>query len=106
MLSNNKNNMDDIIKTLIRQTARWTAASIQDSNAFISMLHANYAVGYYQALMDITTPDNVQRVSGVDMDKLKKRIIFAQDRAAQILIQKCPGYKPRDEWLSKIAMEY
>ena len=38
------------LKALIRQTARWTAASQQDKSPMISLLHANYGAGYLQAL--------------------------------------------------------
>ena len=97
---------DNDIKKLFRQTARWSAASEQDENPFIALLHANYGVGYLSALLDITKPSDIENVIGVDMSRFYSEILAIQDIAAKRMINVCPDYKPKNEWLSKLAVEY
>ena len=46
---------------MIRQTSRWAVASEQDKSPMISVLHANYAVGYLQALQDIASEKEINK---------------------------------------------
>lgn len=48
-------------QALIRQIARWTVASQQDTSPMIALLHANYAAGYLQALELITTEQEINQ---------------------------------------------
>ena len=35
-----------VVKSLLRQSARWTVAARQDKNPLIAVLHANYGAAY------------------------------------------------------------
>lgn len=46
----NKEKINNIIKTLVRQSARWSVAASQDTNIMIAVLHSNYGAGYLWVL--------------------------------------------------------
>ena len=82
------------IQALIRQTARWTAASQQDKAPMIAVLHANYGAGYLQALETIATENEINQF--VDLRQLRVKVYGAQDKAALKAISVCPQYMGED----------
>src|SRR5580704_18335015 len=76
--SSDSNFKFNTIKTLVRQSARWSTAATQDSNPLISVLHANYGAGYLWALQDIATDQDVYSATGVDFLKLRDAITKVQ----------------------------
>ena len=98
--------MDEIIKTLVRQTSRWSAAALQDKSPLIAVLHANYGAGYLWALKDVATADQIKRVTNIDLLKFEKEITSIQDKVTKNAIHVCPEYNPTNNvYLSKIAGE-
>ena len=98
--------LDEIIKTLVRQTSRWSAAALQDKSPLIAVLHANYGAGYLWALKDIATAEQIKRVTNIDLLKFEKEITSIQDRVTKNAIRVCPDYNPTNNaYLSKIAGE-
>ena len=95
----------DIIKTLLRQSARWSTAATQDKAPMIAVLHANYGAGYLYALMDIATPEEIESVTGVDIMKYKSAITGAQDAATVAAISKCPEFGPEPSYLTSLGGE-
>ena len=91
------------ITTLLRQTARWLTASFNDTNPYISNLHANYAQGYIMALTDIYPDEMIQKVSGVDTFTLKKEVSRGQDNSVRKLVSVCPQGRPKQEFLARLA---
>lgn len=82
------------LQALIRQTARWTAASQQDKSPMISLLHANYGAGYLQALELIATENEINNF--VSLQKLRLKVYSAQDKAAQRVFASCPNFLGND----------
>lgn len=78
------------IKILLRQISRWSVASEQDKSPMIAVLHANYAVGYLQALTDIATEKEINKY--LDFDKFKWQIYKIQDDAVKKAVKVCPQY--------------
>jgi hypothetical protein len=93
------------IETLTRQAARWTTASLQDENAMISLLHANYGMGYLSALHDIATDRQIEDVTGIDIHQFQKEITDAQDKATMRMVKLCPDFAPKRSYLTDIAKE-
>ena len=91
------------IKKLVRQTARWSTAAEQDENAMIAVLHANYGAGYLWAVKDIATPAQIMDATGVDVQTLEAHVTTVQDNATRKMATLCPGYAPKDSYLSRIA---
>jgi hypothetical protein len=85
---------DGNIEALIRQIARWTVASQQDTSPMISLLHANYAAGYLQALELVATEKQINIFQ--DLQTLRKKVYGAQDTAIQKVISACPNYTGTD----------
>ena len=77
-------------QALIRQIARWTVASQQDTSPMIALLHANYAAGYLQALELITTEQEINQFSS--LQELRKQVYQTQDKAARQVVASCPNY--------------
>jgi hypothetical protein len=81
---------DNYIKILLRQTARWSVAAEQDESPMIAVLHANYAVGYLQALTDIATEKEINKY--INFDSFKKKVYNIQDGAVKKVVKVCPNY--------------
>lgn len=82
------------INAMVRQTARWAGASQQDKSPMISLLHANYAAGYLQALELIATENDINQV--MNLQKLRVKVYGAQDRAARRVMSTCPDFVGED----------
>lgn len=93
------------IQQLIKQTSRWSLASQQDNNVFIANLHANYGVGYLQALKDIYREEEIQNVTGIDLLNFSKQIVDIQDSAARRLVSTCPDISAKNKFLASLAGE-
>lgn len=103
---NNRSQSDDFnekIKTLVRQSARWTIASEQDENPYIAMLHANYGAGYIFALRSIATDAQIKNATGLDVIKLEREITKVQDMSFVKLARVCPEGQPKSEFLRLIS---
>lgn len=104
--TNNLNSKDKSrISSLIRQTSRWSLASQQDNNVFIANLHANYGMGYLQALKDIYTEKEIENTSNIKLLKFTKDIVDIQDTAARNLISVCPEISGKNKFLAELAGE-
>jgi hypothetical protein len=107
ILKKQQPNTNTIINTILRGSARWAAASLQDKSPIVAVLHANYAAGYLWALKDSFSDIDIQRATGIDIIKFQKKIIDVQDKSTQILVKNCPQFASNiDTYLGKIAKEY
>ena len=93
------------IQKLTRQVARWSVAAEQDTSPLVAVLHANYGVGYASALTDIATPEQIKSATNVDIYKLKSKVSGIQDKVTMHLSKICPGYAPKNTYLTRIAKE-
>lgn len=92
-----------IINTLIRQCARWAIAAIQDENAMVRVVHANYAAGYLWALKDIATNNEIESAININFTEFQDKIVKVQEDSTKLLAKICPEYAPKDIYLAKIA---
>lgn len=96
--------LDNALKSLTVQTARWSVASLQDQNPLVANLHANYGVAYVMALRDIASDQEIKRATGIDAMRLYKSVINAQRKATQSLLKACPNIIPmEDPYLTRIS---
>ena len=103
--NDSKKVLNDIIKKLIRQSARWSTASTQDKSALIAMLHANYGAGYLWALKDIASDSEIKTATGIDILRFENEITDAMDKATKKMIHSCPQYAPESTYLTKLSGE-
>lgn len=94
-----------VIKSLLRQSARWTIAARQDENPLIAVLHANYGAAYLWALKDNFTTDMIEEASGIDIKRFKKDIVETQDNVTRKMSAQCPGFAPPRTYLTEISGE-
>ena len=93
-----------IIKTLVRQSARWTAAADQDESPIIRLLHANYGAAYLWALRDIATNQEIEEVTNLNVLDLQKLVLETQDSATKNVSKICTDFTGDiNEYLLKIA---
>ena len=97
--------LNNIIKILVRQSARWANAALQDENVIIGLLHANYAVSYLCAIKHIVTDQQVKIATGIDMQKFTQEIVKIQDQSTKKMIQLCPQFITKNNYLATIAGE-
>lgn len=89
-----KENHKMITQMLLRQTSRWAVASQQDKSPMIAVLHANYAVGYLDALQSFANDCDIS--DQVDLTLFKTKIMHVQDVAVRKAITACPNYLGKD----------
>jgi len=93
------------VNRLVRQTARWATAAGQDTNAYISNLHATYAMGYLMALREIYDDNTIKRLSNVNVRELDIEVNKIMDDAIQKLVKTCPEGQPKHQFLAFLAKE-
>lgn len=98
-------NYKNRIVTLVRQTARWSTAAIQDKNPYIQNLHANYAQGYIMALQGNYSENEILLATGVNIRELSTKVTDIQNMALLNLAKICPQGAPKDQFLAKIAKQ-
>ena len=102
----NNSEKDDILKILVRQSARWSNAAVQDKSPLVAVLHANYGAGYLWAIRDIASDQEVYDATGIDIHEFMAKILAVQDTATKKMASVCPEYaKHLDKELSKIGGE-
>ena len=100
------NEKKENIKSLIRQTARWSSASIQDENHLIALLHANYGVGYLGALTQIYSQNDIEKYGGINLKNFSAQIYKIQDMATLKMAKNCVFNIPPEFFeLAKLAKE-
>lgn len=85
------------IKTLIRQSARYSAAATQDESPLIALLHANYGAGYLWALRDVATDVEIKKYGNVDILEFQNKITSIQDKATKLVSGTCPKFVDKVE---------
>ena len=91
------------IKILIKSSAQLATESRQDGSPLLSTIHSAYAVGYLNALKEISNPKEIHRSTGIDFEKFEKHIINSQEYSKNKLLEKCPQLKEEaDLYLSEI----
>ncbi len=92
------------VEKLLKQSARYATTAQQDESPIVATLHANYAMGYLWALKDISTPKEIHRITGVDLQKFEEHIVNVQDMVNKKVLKKCPEFAGDvDLYLSSIG---
>ena len=93
------------LKTLARQSARYSLASEQDASPLISMMHINYGLGYFWTLKDIATVEDIQKYTDIkNVSEYEDKLLTIQDKAHKKIGTACPEFVGNvDLKLAKIA---
>lgn len=84
------------VQVLYRQSARYAVAASQDQAPIISVLHANYAMGYLLAIKDLVTAEEFKTATGTDLLNFEREIARIQDQATLRLVKGCPKLVPEE----------
>ena len=102
--NNFQNQHDKSIIKLLRQTYRWALASSQDKSPIVSLLHANYAAGFWWALIDIASDKDIERIGKINVKETEKKITAMQDLATKRVSDVCPQFLSHiDTFFANIA---
>ena len=100
-------NCNEQIKTILRGSARYSLASIQDKSPLIALLHINYGLGYFWALKDAFTDQEIYNSTNLDILEYQTKITNLQDIITKSIIKLCPNFANElDVNLARIAGEY
>ena len=83
-----------IVKQLVQSSAQWNTTSLQDSNAILSLMHANYAVSYMNVARTLASDDLIEKWTHARLDELVKTYQETQSKAVSSLNQMCPTTMP------------
>ena len=103
--NDSKEQLNNIIRKLTRQAARWSTAAKQDKSPLIAVLHSNYGAGYLWALKDIATTEEIESATGIDYLKFEAQIVKAMDAASKKALNVCPKFGPERSYLTKLGGE-
>lgn len=80
------------IKAILRGSSRFALASLQDKNPLIALLHANYATGYFWALKDAFTDQQIYEMTGLNILEYQTKITDIQDSVTKRILSLCPNF--------------
>ena len=60
------------VSELLKSAQKFKEASLQDSNAIVRVMHANYAQAYFNAARILASDDEIQDREGIDMEDFIK----------------------------------
>lgn len=83
------------VKDLVKSASQWNARSLQDTNAIIAMMNANYAMAYLNMAKSIATEDEVDTYAGHHVKGLADDIEASQRSAFKRLVGTCPSLVPK-----------
>lgn len=91
------------LRTLIRQSARWAMAARNDLNPMIAVLHANYATAYLWAANDIATDCEIEKATGLNLNKFAQSIQDVQDKATKQVADMFPDWVSAQDFLTAVS---
>lgn len=65
---------------MMRAVRRFHFATKQDSHPVVAFLHNAYSVAIMDILRDLATDDEIRRMTGEDMPKLRREVLGEQDK--------------------------
>lgn len=92
-----------IAKSLLEQAYKWNSISEQDQQPLYSLQHSNYAIAYLNAARHTSDDTTLERMSGLDIHKLYKKIDENNKTHLKALNQKTVKHKKiqnQPSWIS------
>jgi hypothetical protein len=82
------------VSRILKEAARWSAVSDQDSNALLQLVHATYAVAYVNAARALAQDEELERAAKLKVDELHAQVTGQQQAVIQKLGAKYSGLLP------------
>ena len=81
------------IKSFIEQATRWNAMATQDTNSILQLIHCNYALAYAQVVKNVASDQDIETITGVDINELVYYLEECQSYCIKNIGQQCPKIK-------------
>lgn len=81
------------VKLLIEQSTRWNSLAKQDSNPIIQLIHCNFALVYAQVARNLVSNEDVEAITGIDINELCHYLEDCQAFAIQNIGSQAPMFK-------------
>ena len=86
------------LRRLVKRASELGTTSAQDSNALYSLNHATTGLAYLQSAESLThNTGNLSKITGMNIDTLKKQLEWQQQQAILKIKDKCPQLLPQDQ---------
>lgn len=86
------------MKRLVKEAARWSTVSEQDSNPMMRMLHSTYAVAYVNVARMMADDKDIEKMAHVRIDELTSQVRKRQQQAVQAIGTHCPSVVPEGQY--------
>uniref|UniRef100_A0A6C0JWE8 Uncharacterized protein n=1 Tax=viral metagenome TaxID=1070528 RepID=A0A6C0JWE8_9ZZZZ len=93
-----------VIEKLVKKTAKYATMAQQDDSPMLAIMHANYSMAYLEALLDMASYRDINRVTNIDVKLFVEHIVSVQRTVTKKVVQKIPALQGEiDLYLSAIA---
>jgi hypothetical protein len=80
---------------LVKQSQRWLAMSVQDTNPMFAMRHANFAAAYLEAARHLVSDESLNKMTSKNVALLASSISKQQERSVASMGKQCPKALPK-----------
>lgn len=81
-------------KQLVKEAARYSTVSDQDTNLLVKLLHTTYASAYINTARNMASDRQLERLAGVNINELTHLIQDQQQQAVQLIGSQAPHLMP------------
>ena len=85
------------VRMLVREGARYSTMSQQDTNPIVAVMHATYGIAYLEAARKFATDTDISRIAGMKSSDLYHTAQKRQQQAIKHIATTCPNATPQGE---------
>ena len=87
------------VRKMVKEAARWSTVSEQDSNAMLKLLHATYAVAYLNVARTMAGDKDIEALAKVRIDELMNKLKARHQKAIRHFSTLCPNAAPESQYV-------
>lgn len=80
-------------QVLVEQATRWNSLAQQDTHPIIRLIHSNYALAYAQVTRNLISAEDIETITGIDINELCHYLEDCQAQALQKIGHQVPQLK-------------
>ena len=85
------------VRMLVREGARYSTMSKQDTNPLVAVMHATYGIAYLEAARKFATDSDISRIAGMKASDLYHHAQKRQQQAIKHISTTCKAVGPEGE---------
>lgn len=86
------------VQKMVRQASKWHTMANQDSNLLITLIHLNYGLSYAKIAVQLTSPEDIEKISGIDIETLIHQLEKKQNSVIDQIGAETPEMKVNAEY--------